>query len=141
MTDDLQQTEQAKMTKQTSKTDTAAQADKDWDDLRQELDTLGEQVRSLRDHAGTLGETVLGTMELRFQDVLSRAHAYRNSTISQINDLQKQALAQAGETQDSLKTTGKKSAEIAQDKARQLWEQSEPLRQGAQEVGQGFLRA
>lgn len=141
MTDDLQETEQSKMTNDTTKTEKAEQADKEWDDLQRELDTLGEQVKSLREHAGALGETVLGNMELRFQDVLSRAHAYRNSTAAQVEELQKAALDQASQTQASLQETGKKSAEMAKDKARELWDRSEPLRQGAQEVGQGFLRA
>jgi len=38
------------------------------------------------------------------------------------------------ETQASLTEAGK-------DTARQMWERSEPLRQGAQEVGKGFVRA
>lgn len=141
MTDDLKETEQAEMTEQTTKTEAAEQADKEWDDLRHELETLGEQVRALREHAGTLGETVLGNMELRFQDVLSRAHAYRNTTESQMEELRQLALSQADETQKSLKETGMKSAEMAKDKAREMWERAEPLRQGAQEVGHGFLRA
>ncbi|ODR98904.1 hypothetical protein AUC68_06945 [Methyloceanibacter methanicus] len=137
------------MTDQTAKTDDktktdaemTVQADKEWDDLQRELETLGDQVRSLREHAGALGETVLGNMELRFQDVLSRAHAYRNTTATQMETLQKLAVEQAGQTQATLTETGKKSAEMAKDKARELWDRAEPLRQGAQEVGQGFLRA
>ncbi|WP_424058976.1 hypothetical protein [Methyloceanibacter sp.] len=144
MTDDLKETEQTQMTDQTAKTDNttkAEQADKEWEDLQRDLDTLGEQVKSLRTHAGVLGETVLGNMDLRFQDVLSRAHAYRNTTTAQMEDLQKLALDQASQTQSTLTETGKKSAEMAKDKARELWERAEPLRDGAQELGQGFLRA
>lgn len=55
--------------------------------------------------------------------------------------LRKLALSQAGETQKSLRETGMKSAEAAKDKAREMWDRAEPLRQGAQEVGQGFVRA
>jgi hypothetical protein len=51
------------------------------------------------------------------------------------------ALDQANQTQASLTESGKKSAAMAKDKARELWTRAEPLRQGAQEVGQGFLRA
>lgn len=146
MTDDAKETEQTTMTDDAAKTAPATQepvkqADKEWDDLQRELETLGEQVKALRDHAGALGETVLGNMELRFQDVLSRAHAYRNTTASQMEDLQKLASAQADETKASLTEQGKKSAAMAKDKARELWVRSEPLRQGAQEVGSGFLRA
>lgn len=141
MIDDVQETEQTNMTDSTAKTEEAKQTDKEWNDLQRELDTLGEQVKSLRDHAGALGETVLGNIELRFQDVLSRAHAYRNTTAAQLEALQKSALDQADQTQASLTEQGKKSAEVAKDKARELWERAEPLRQGAQEVGQGFVRA
>ena len=149
MTDDLQETEKTEMTNQTENTEDTpktdaemtAQANKEWDDLQRELETLGEQVKSLRDHAGALGETVLGNMDLRFQDVLSRAQAYRNTTAAQMDELQKLALDQAGQTQASLTEQGKKSAEMAKDKAQELWTRAEPLRQGAQEVGQGFLRA
>jgi ElaB/YqjD/DUF883 family membrane-anchored ribosome-binding protein len=141
MTDDVQKTEQVDMTNNLMRTEKAKQADKEWDDLKRELETLGDQVKSLRDHAGALGETVLGNMELRFQDVMSRANAYRNTTAAEIEELQKMALDQANQTQASLTESGKKSATMAKDKARELWTRAEPLRQGAQEVGQGFLRA
>ncbi len=141
MTDDVQKTEQVDMTNNLMRTEKAKQADKEWDDLKRELETLGDQVKSLRNHAGALGETVLGNMELRFQDVMSRANAYRNTTAAEIEELQKMALDQANQTQASLTESGKKSAAMAKDKARELWTRAEPLRQGAQEVGQGFLRA
>ncbi|WP_156137472.1 hypothetical protein [Methyloceanibacter caenitepidi] len=129
------------MTNDPMKTDKTKLAEKEWDDLQRDLETLGDQVKSLRDHAGALGETVLGNMELRFQDVLSRANAYRNTTAAQIEELQKMALDQADQTQATLTEQGKKSAAMAKDKARELWDRAEPLRQGAQEVGNGFLRA
>ena len=141
MTDDVQKTEQANMTNNLMRTEKAKQADKEWDDLKRELETLGDQVKSLRDHAGALGETVLGNMELRFQDVMRRANAYRNTTAAEIEELQKMALDQANQTQASLTEGGKKSAAMAKDTERELWTRAEPLRQGAQEVGQGFLRA
>lgn len=141
MTDDVQETEKINMTDNTAKTEKAALADKEWNDLQHDLETLGDQVKALRDHAGALGETVLGNMELRFQDVLSRANAYRNTTAAQIEELQKMALDQADQTQASLTESSKKSAAMAKDKARELWDRAEPLRQGAQEVGNGFLRA
>ncbi|BAQ17251.1 hypothetical protein GL4_1797 [Methyloceanibacter caenitepidi] len=141
MTDDVQETEKTNMTNDPMKTDKTKLAEKEWDDLQRDLETLGDQVKSLRDHAGALGETVLGNMELRFQDVLSRANAYRNTTAAQIEELQKMALDQADQTQATLTEQGKKSAAMAKDKARELWDRAEPLRQGAQEVGNGFLRA
>ena len=126
------------MTDQTSKSE---QADKEWNELQRDLETLHEQFKSLGDHAGTLGETVLSNIELRFQDVLSRAHAYRNTTEAQIEELRQLAIGQADQAQATLKDTSVKSAEMARETARQMWERSEPLRQSAQELGHGFLRA
>lgn len=131
-------TEQSELKDESEKTE---QADKEWADLQSDLDTLGEQVRALRDHAGALGETVLGNIELRFQDVLSRANAYRNATKAQVNEMQDLAAKQTGQTQAMLKDASKQSAQMAKETARQAWERSEPLRQGASEVGQGLLRA
>ena len=126
------------MTNNTPKND---QAQKDWDDLQRDLDTLGEQLKTLREHAGTLGETILANIDLRFQDVVSRTQGYRNTTQRQLEEMRDTAMTQAAQTQSSLTETGMKSAEMAKDTARQMWERSEPFRIGAQEVGQGLVRA
>lgn len=117
------------------------QADKEWADLQRDLDTLGEQLGSLREHSAALGETLLTNLEARFQDVRSRALGYRTATDEQVEGMRKLAVEQAQQTQSTLTESGKKSAEMAKDTARQMWERAEPLRQGAQEVGQGLLRA
>jgi len=109
-------------------------AQKEWADLQRDLDTLGEQLKSLRDHSTALGNTLVSDLEARFQDVRSRALSFHNAAESQVDDLRKAALAQAAQTQN-------KSAEMAKDTARQMWDRSEPLRLGAQEVGQGLVRA
>jgi hypothetical protein len=126
------------MTTETPKTD---QADKEWADLQRDLDTLGEQLNSLRDHSAALGDTVMANLEARYQDVRSRALGYRSATEEQLETMRKLALEQATQTQSTLAETGMKSAEMAKDTARQAWERAEPLRQGAQEVGKGFVRA
>ncbi|MGH6734657.1 MAG: hypothetical protein ACRECX_01055 [Methyloceanibacter sp.] len=118
----------------TDKTPANDQADKDWADLQRDLDTLGEQLGSLRSHTAALGETLVADLEARFQDVRNRSLTFRNATETQLETLRQQAMQQASEA-------GAKSAEIAKDTARQMWERSEPLRQGAQEVGQGLVRA
>ena len=58
-----------------------------------------------------------------------------------IEAMRQLALAQAAQTQSTLSETTAKSAEMAKDTARQMWDRSQPLRQGAQEVGQGLVRA
>jgi len=110
------------------------QAEKEWADLQRDLDTLGQQLGSLRDHTSALGETLVTNLEAQFQDVRNRALGFRSATEAQVEEIRKTAIQQAMETQASLSEAGK-------DTARQVWERSEPLRQGAQEVGKGFVRA
>ena len=126
------------MTNETPKNE---QAQKEWDDLQHNLDTLGEQLRSLHDHSAALGDTLVSELEARYQDVRNRALSLHNATESQIDELRKAAMEQAMQTQSTLAETSAKSAEMAKDTARQMWERSEPFRQGAQEVGQGLTRA
>ena len=126
------------MTDRTPKND---QTDKEWANLQRDLDTLGEQLGSLRDHTAALGETVVATLEARYQDVRSRALGYRNATETQFEAMRQLAMEQATQTQSTLTEAGLKSAEVAKETARQAWDKAEPLRQGAQEVGKGFVRA
>lgn len=125
----------------THKTPHNDQSQKEWDNLQRDLDTLGEQLRSLRDHSAALGDTLVSELEARYQDVRNRALSLHNATESQLDELRKIAVEQAMQTQSTLAETGARSAEMAKDTARQMWERSEPFRQGAQEVGQGLVRA
>ena len=118
----------------TNNTPKDEQAQREWADLQRDLDTLGQQLGSLRDHTAALGDALVANLEGQFQDVRNRALGFRSATEAQIEDIRKTALQQAMETQASLTDTGKETA-------RQVWERSEPLRQGAQEVGKGFVRA
>jgi len=126
------------MTKKTPKKDPA---DKKWADLQRDLDTLGKQLASLHEHTAALGDTVIANLDARYQDVMKRAMGYREATQAQLDAAHQAALQQASATQSSLTDAGAKSAEMAKDTARQVWERSEPLRQGAQEVGHGLVRA
>jgi hypothetical protein len=110
------------------------QAEKEWADLQRDLDTLGQQLGSLRDHTAALGDALVANLEGQFQDVRNRALGFRSATEAQIEEVRKTAVQQAMEAQASMTEAGK-------DTARQVWERSEPLRQGAQEVGKGFVRA
>ena len=117
------------------------QANKEWADLQRDLDTLGEQLGSLRNHTAALGDTVVANLEAGYQDVKTRALNFRHATEAQLEANRQAALRQASQTQSTLTEAGMKSAEMAKDTARQAWERAEPLRQGAQEVGKGFIRA
>jgi predicted nucleic acid-binding Zn-ribbon protein len=125
----------------TNETQKLEKAEKEWADLQRDLDTLGEQLNSLREHTAALGGTVVADMESRFQDVRAHALGFRSATEEQFEALRKLAMEQAAQTQSTITETGLKSAEMAKDTARQMWDRAEPLRQGAQEVGQGFVRA
>lgn len=117
------------------------QADKEWADLQHDLDTLGDQLGSLRDHTAALGDTLVANLEARYQDVRNRSLSFRNATEAQLEAMRQMAMEQAAATQSSLTETAMKSAEMAKETTRQAWERAEPLRQGAQEVGKGFVRA
>src|SRR5680860_572725 len=117
------------------------QTDKEWANLQRDLDTLGDQLGSLRDHTAALGETAVANLEARYQDVRNKSLSFRNATESQFEAMRQMAMEQASQTQSTLSEAGTKSAEVAKETARQAWERSEPLRQGAQEVGKGFVRA
>jgi hypothetical protein len=125
----------------TEETEKLEKAEKEWADLQRDLDTLGQQLNSLGKHSAALGGTVVKDLETRFQDVRAHALGFRSATEEQFESLRKLAMEQAAQTQSSLTDAGLRSAEMAKDTARQMWDRAEPLRQGAQEVGQGFIRA
>lgn len=126
------------MTKKTPKKD---KADKEWADLQRELETLGEQLGSLRKYTGTLGKTVVANIDSHYEGVKSRVTTFRQAKEAQLNAARRTAVQQASATQQSLTEAGVSSTEKAKETARQVWERSEPLRHGAQEVGHGFARA
>jgi len=126
------------MTKRTPK---KTPADKEWADLQRDLETLGEQLGSLSDHSAKLGKTVVANLDAQYKNVKRRAATYRRVKEAQLNAAHEAASQQAALTQNTLTDAGVKSAAMAKDTAKQVWERSEPLRQGAQEVGHGLVRA
>ncbi len=126
------------MTKRTPK---KTPADKEWADLQRDLETLGEQLGSLSDHSAKLGKTVVANLDAQYKNVKRRAATYRRVKEAQLNAAHEAASQQAPLTQNTLTDAGVKSAAMAKDTAKQVWERSEPLRQGAQEVGHGLVRA
>lgn len=126
------------MTKRTPK---KTPADKEWADLQRDLETLGEQLGSLSDHSAKLGKTVVANLDAQYKNVKRRAATYHRVKEAQLNAAHEAASQQAALTQNTLTDAGVKSAAMAKDTAKQVWERSEPLRQGAQEVGHGLVRA
>jgi hypothetical protein len=108
-----------------------------WSDLQRDLDTLGRQLNELRAHSATLGDTLINSMQANFDQLRGRAMQWQDLTLKQLDELHGQALRQAGEEQNAYSDVRARS----QEAARQVWERSEPLRQGAKDVGEGLLRA
>jgi hypothetical protein len=119
---------------QPTPTTTQNQADKEWSELQHDLDMLGRQLAELSTHTAQLGEHFLASLQAGFQDVKDRAATYRTATEQQFEQMSKTATSQAESTLSDMRA---RSTEAA----KQMWERSEPLRQGAKDVGEGMLRA
>ncbi|HZP08536.1 hypothetical protein [Methyloceanibacter sp.] len=111
-----------------------SKADKEWSELQRDLDMLGRQLAELSMHTAQLGEHFLASLQARFKDVQERAATYRSATEQQFEEMRRTAQTEAESTFNDMRT---RSAEAA----KQVWERSEPLRQGARDVGEGMLRA
>ena len=107
-----------------------AEAKKEWSDLQRDLGALGQQLAELRSHTAALGEHFVNNLQARFHDVQSRAQSFKTVTEQQLDELRQSTWQQANEASTRSKET-----------ARQMWERSEPLRQGARDVGEGLGRA
>ena len=117
------------------------QADKEWSDFQRDLDTLGHQLAALQAHTAALGSHVVTALEARFQDMKSHAMSFRQATEQQLDQARQAAWQQASESEGAFNEARARSSEAARDAARQMWERSEPLRQGAKDVGEGLVRA
>jgi len=115
-------------------TKTETQADKEWTEFERDLDTLGRQLASLQQHTAALGSQLVSTLEARFEDVKARAQSFRQAREQELEQMRLTAQQQAESTFSEARM---RSAEAA----RQAWERSEPLRQGAKDVGEGLARA
>ena len=108
-----------------------------WSDSQRDLDTLGRQLDELRNHSATLGEHVVNSVQASFDQVKGRTQQWQDLTLKQLDELRNVAFRQAGDAQNAYGDVRAKS----QEAARQVWERSEPLRQGAKDVGEGLVRA
>ena len=76
----------------------------------------------------------MSSLEARFNEVKSRALSFKQAREAELEQVRLNAQHQAESTFSDART---RSTEAA----RQMWEQSEPLRQGAKDVGEGLARA
>ena len=113
------------------------QADKEWTELERDLDTLGRQLAALQAHTAALGSQLVSSLEARFQEVKARAQSFRQAREIELEQVRQTAWQQAKEAESTFSEARQRSAEAA----RQVWERSEPLRQGAKDVGEGLSRA
>lgn len=117
------------------------QADEEWSAFERDLDTLGRQLAALQVHTAALGSHVLASLEGHFQDVKDRAQSFRQARERELEQVRQAAWQQAREAEGAFSEARMRSTEVARDAARQVWERSEPLRQGAKDVGEGLARA
>jgi predicted nucleic acid-binding Zn-ribbon protein len=110
------------------------QADKEWSEFERDLDTLGRQLAALQAHTAALGSQLVSSLEARFDEVKTRAQRFRQARETEFEQLRLNAQQQ---TESTFSEARMRSAEAA----RQVWERSEPLRQGAKDVGEGLARA
>jgi hypothetical protein len=110
------------------------QADKEWSEFQRDLDLLGRQLAELQTHTAALGSHFVASLEARFQEVRTRAESFRKAREAELDQVRRNAWRQAEGAFSEART---RSAEAA----RQVWERSEPLRQGAKDVGEGLLKA
>jgi hypothetical protein len=126
------QNEQPQYGSQPTRSET--QADKEWSEFERDLDTLGHQLAALQAHTATLGSHLVSSLEARFQEVKNRAASFRQAREAELEQMRVAAQKQA---ESAFSDARARSAEAA----RQVWERSEPLRQGAKDVGEGLARA
>ena len=117
---------------QSAKSET--QADKEWSEFERDLDTLGHQLAALQVHTASLGTHLVSSLEARFNEVKARALSFKQAREAELEQVRRTAQSQAESTFSDARA---RSTEAA----KQMWEKSEPLRQGAKDVGEGLARA
>jgi hypothetical protein len=117
-----------------ARTASETQADKEWTQLESDLDTFGRQLAELQVHTATLGSHFVSALQARFDEVKTRAGSVKREHERELAQLRETA---SKHVEGAFSEARARSAETA----RQMWERSEPLRQGAKDVGEGLARA
>jgi hypothetical protein len=111
-----------------------SEADKQWSEFERDLDSLGRQLAELQAHTAALGTHFVRSLEASFEDVRTRAERFRKERETELEQVRQRAQHEA---ENAFADMRQRSSEAA----RQVWERSEPLRQGAKDVGEGLARA
>jgi gas vesicle protein len=84
-----------------------------------------------------MGSHLVQSLQAQYQKVKTSADAWKQATERRLDEISNSAGRQGGEAQSAYSDMRERSKAAAQD----LWERSEPLRQGARDVGDGVVRA
>jgi len=114
-----------------------SKADQEWSQFERDLESLGRQLAALQAHSGALGVQLVSTLEASFEELKNRAESFSDARARELDQVREAAWQQAREAESTLSDMRQRSGETA----RQMWERSEPLRQGAKDVGEGLSRA
>ena len=114
-----------------------SKADKEWSQFERDLESLGRQLAALQTHTSALGTQLVSSLEASFEEVKNRAQSFSKERTVELDQAREAAWQQAREAESTLNDMRQRSSETA----RQMWERSEPLRQGAKDVGEGLSRA
>src|SRR5262245_52610525 len=108
-----------------------------WAEFARDLETLGHQLSGLASYTTVLGDHLIQRLDAQYQTVRSRADAWKQTTDQQMDELRRLACHQSRDAQGAFSDIRARSKATAVE----MWERSEPLRQGAQDVGEGMVRA
>ena len=108
-----------------------------WAEFAHDFEILGNQLSELSSHTAALGDDLIQRLDAQYQTVRNRADTWKQTTDQQIDEIRKLASHQGRTTQRAFSDIRARSKATAFE----MWERSEPLRQGAQDVGGGLVRA
>jgi hypothetical protein len=113
---------------------TETKADAAWSEFQRDLDSLGRQLAELQMHTAALGTQLVRSLEASYDEVKARAESFRKEREVELEQVRQRARHEA---ETAFADMRQRSTEAA----RQVWERSQPLRQGAKDVGEGLARA
>ena len=107
-----------------------------WVEFKRDLEMLGHHLSELSSQR-TVGNDLIQRLNAQYRTVRTHADVWKQSTDQQIDELRKLACHQSRDAQGTLSDIRARSKATASE----MWERSQPLRQGAQDVGEGLARA
>jgi hypothetical protein len=112
-------------------------AECEWSELARDLEMLGRQLSELGVHTAFMGSHLVQSLQAQYQKVKIAADAWKRATERQFDEISNSAAQRGGEAQGAYSDMRERSKAAAHE----IWERSEPLRQGARDVGEGIVRA